>query len=48
VGGTLVTLLQTGSLHLTAAGFSLTGLLVAVLGAIVAIWLWNVFTRRAV
>ncbi|HEY9748009.1 MAG TPA: GlsB/YeaQ/YmgE family stress response membrane protein [Allocoleopsis sp.] len=48
VGGTLVTLLQTGSLQLTAASFSLTGLFVAVLGAIVAIWLWNVFTRRAV
>ncbi|MFB2897609.1 GlsB/YeaQ/YmgE family stress response membrane protein [Aerosakkonemataceae cyanobacterium BLCC-F50] len=47
VGGTLATLLQTGSLQLTAATLSLPGLFLAVLGAIVAIWIWNYFNRKA-
>ncbi len=47
VGGTLATLLQTGTLQLTATTFSLPGLFVAVLGALVAIWLWHMFNRRA-
>jgi uncharacterized membrane protein YeaQ/YmgE (transglycosylase-associated protein family) len=43
VGGSLFTLLQTGTLQITAAGAGLTlpGILVAVLGAIVAIYLWG-------
>jgi uncharacterized membrane protein YeaQ/YmgE (transglycosylase-associated protein family) len=45
IGGSLVTLLQTGSLQLTAAGLSIPGVFVAVLGAIIAIFLWGVFTR---
>jgi uncharacterized membrane protein YeaQ/YmgE (transglycosylase-associated protein family) len=42
VGGTLFTLLQTGTLQITAAGAGLTlpGILVAVIGATVAIYLW--------
>lgn len=47
VGGSLVTLLQTGSLQLTATALSIPGIVVAVLGAIVAIFLWNLMTRRA-
>jgi len=47
VGGTLATLLQTGTLQLTATSLSLPGVFVAVLGAIVAIWIWNYFNRRA-
>lgn len=48
VGGSLFSLLQTGSLQLTAAGLSIPGIFVAVLGAIVAIFLWGLLTRRAV
>ncbi len=46
VGGTLTTFLTTGKLALTAASFSIPGLLVAVLGAIIAIFLWGLMTRR--
>ncbi|OLP16788.1 transglycosylase [Leptolyngbya sp. 'hensonii'] len=48
VGGTFFTLLQTGSLQITAAGagLSLSGLFVAVIGAIIAIFLWGLLTRR--
>lgn len=47
VGGSLYTLLTTGSLQFAAAGLSIPGLLVAVLGAMVAIFLWGLMTRRA-
>ncbi|MBE9225634.1 GlsB/YeaQ/YmgE family stress response membrane protein [Phormidium sp. LEGE 05292] len=47
VGGTLATLLQTGSLQLTATTLSIPGVFVAVLGAIIAIWIWNYFNRKA-
>ncbi|MBN3925311.1 GlsB/YeaQ/YmgE family stress response membrane protein [Nostoc sp. NMS4] len=49
VGGTLFTLLQTGTLQITAAGTGLTipGILVAVLGAIVAIYLWGLIRRNS-
>ncbi len=48
VGGSLATLLITGKLALTASSFSIAGLFVAVLGAILAIYLWHAFNRRAV
>jgi uncharacterized membrane protein YeaQ/YmgE (transglycosylase-associated protein family) len=49
IGGSLLTLLQTGTLHLTAAGagLSITGILVAVLGAIIAIYLWGLLRRSS-
>ena len=47
VGGTLFTLLTTGTFALAAPGFSIGGVVVAVLGAIVAIFLWGLITRRA-
>lgn len=47
LGGTLMTLLQTGTLQLTATTLSISGLIVAILGAIIAIWLWNMFSSRA-
>ncbi len=47
VGGSLYTFLTTGALNLTAASLSFGGILVAVLGAIVAIFLWGLLTRRA-
>ncbi|MBW4594991.1 MAG: GlsB/YeaQ/YmgE family stress response membrane protein [Brasilonema angustatum HA4187-MV1] len=47
VGGSLVTFLQTGSLQLTAAALSIPGLIVAVIGAMVAIFIWGLITRRS-
>lgn len=47
IGGSLFTLLQTGSLQLTAASLSIPGLFVAVIGSIIAIFLWGLFTRSS-
>jgi uncharacterized membrane protein YeaQ/YmgE (transglycosylase-associated protein family) len=47
VGGSLYNLLTTGSLTLTAAGLSLGGIVVAVLGAIVALFIYYAVTRRS-
>lgn len=48
VGGTLYTLLTTGSFALTSVGFSFGGLAIAVLGAIIALWLYYTFMTRRV
>jgi uncharacterized membrane protein YeaQ/YmgE (transglycosylase-associated protein family) len=48
LGGTIMTVLQTGSLQLTAASLSIPGLIVAILGAMVAIFIWESFARRRV
>uniref|UniRef100_B8HXU3 Transglycosylase-associated protein n=1 Tax=Cyanothece sp. (strain PCC 7425 / ATCC 29141) TaxID=395961 RepID=B8HXU3_CYAP4 len=48
IGGSLGTFLQTGTLTLTAASLSITGVALAVLGAIIAIWIWGMLSRRAV
>ncbi|QYO62107.1 GlsB/YeaQ/YmgE family stress response membrane protein [Leptolyngbya sp. 7M] len=48
VGGSLYTLLTTGTLQLAATGLSIPGLIIAVVGAIIAIFLWGLMTRRAV
>jgi uncharacterized membrane protein YeaQ/YmgE (transglycosylase-associated protein family) len=45
LGGTLYTLLTTGSLALTASGLSIGGVVVAVLGAIVALFIYYAATR---
>lgn len=47
IGGTLVNLLETGTLTFTAASLSFTGIIVAVLGAMIAIFLYYQFARRA-
>ncbi|WP_193197629.1 GlsB/YeaQ/YmgE family stress response membrane protein [Nostoc sp. MG11] len=49
IGGSLLTLLQAGNLQLTAAGagLSIIGILVAVLGAIIAIYLWVLLGRSS-
>ncbi|MEB3309605.1 MAG: GlsB/YeaQ/YmgE family stress response membrane protein [Snowella sp.] len=47
IGGTLYTLLTTGTLSLAAPGFSLGGILIAVIGAIIALWIYYMTTRRA-
>jgi uncharacterized membrane protein YeaQ/YmgE (transglycosylase-associated protein family) len=46
VGGTIVTLLETGRLQLTAATLSIPGLIVAIIGAIIAIFLCGLLTSR--
>ncbi|MBD0263058.1 MAG: GlsB/YeaQ/YmgE family stress response membrane protein [Tolypothrix sp. Co-bin9] len=46
VGGTLTSLLTTGTLQLTASSLSIPGVFVAVLGAMIAVFLWNWFSRR--
>jgi uncharacterized membrane protein YeaQ/YmgE (transglycosylase-associated protein family) len=43
IGGTLFTLLRTGTLEFRAATLSIPGLLVAILGAVIAIYLWTLF-----
>ncbi|MBD2567893.1 GlsB/YeaQ/YmgE family stress response membrane protein [Anabaena lutea] len=43
IGGTLFTLLQTGTLQLTSTSLSIPGLFVGVIGAIIAIYLWGLF-----
>lgn len=47
VGGSVATLLTTGKLAITAAGtgLSIPGIFVAVLGAVIAIFLWGLITR---
>jgi uncharacterized membrane protein YeaQ/YmgE (transglycosylase-associated protein family) len=46
VGGTLYSLFATGSLQLTAAGLSIPGLILAVVGSMIAIFLWGLMTSR--
>lgn len=47
LGGSVYTLLTTGSIQLASVGFSLGGLFVAVLGAMLAIYLWGLMARAA-
>ena len=46
VGGSLYTLLTTGTLAITSAGLSIGGVVVAVLGAIVALAIYYAIARR--
>lgn len=46
VGGSLATLVTTGQLALTATTFSIPGLIVAVLGAILAVFIWHRVATR--
>lgn len=48
LGGTLYTLLATGSLSLSAVGLSFGGVAIAVVGAILALWLYYAFIARRV
>lgn len=47
LGGTLMSVLETGSLAFTATSLSIPGVVVAVLGAMLAIFLYYKFARRA-
>ena len=48
IGGTLATILSTGTFSLATTTLSVPGILVAVLGALLAVFLWNMFNRRTV
>jgi uncharacterized membrane protein YeaQ/YmgE (transglycosylase-associated protein family) len=48
IGGTIVTVLQTGTLQFTAASLSIPGLIVAIIGAMIAIFIWESLMRRRV
>jgi len=48
IGGSLLLFFQTGSLALTAPGLSIPGVFVAVLGAIIAIYLYGLISRSNV
>jgi uncharacterized membrane protein YeaQ/YmgE (transglycosylase-associated protein family) len=49
IGGTVFTLIRTGTLQITAAGagLSIPGIIVAVIGAVIAIYLWGLFSSRS-
>ncbi|NJL09481.1 MAG: GlsB/YeaQ/YmgE family stress response membrane protein [Calothrix sp. SM1_7_51] len=47
IGGTLATFIQTGSFQVASANLSFTGILLAILGSIIAIFLWGLVARRA-
>ncbi len=46
IGGSLLTFFRTGSLALVGTALSIPGIIVAVVGAIIAIWLWGLLNRR--
>lgn len=48
IGGTLYSLIQTGTVQLTATSLSIPGVFVAVLGAIIAIYLYGLVARSNV
>lgn len=47
VGGTVFTLISTGTLTFTATSLSIPGIFVAVIGAMIALFLYYQFSRRA-
>ncbi len=47
VGGSLYSLISTGSIQLTATSLSIPGLVIAVLGSMLAIYLWGLMARNA-
>lgn len=48
VGGSIFSFLSSGNLAITAAApFNIPGLIVAILGAMVAIFIWSLITRRS-
>jgi len=47
IGGTLMTLIDTGTLQITATALSIPGVFIAVLGSLIAIWLWYALADRA-
>ncbi len=46
IGGSLHTFIQTGTLQLAAPGLSIPGVFIAVLGAIIAIYVYGLVAQR--
>lgn len=47
LGGTIYSVIATGSLQLAATSLSIPGLFIAILGAMLAIFLWGLLNRSA-
>jgi uncharacterized membrane protein YeaQ/YmgE (transglycosylase-associated protein family) len=47
IGGSLGVFFTTGRLALAASSLSITGVILAVLGAIIAVFLWNLLNRSS-
>ena len=47
LGGTVYSILATGSLQLAATSLSIPGLFIAILGSMLAIFLWGLLNRSA-
>ena len=47
VGGSLYNLVTTGTISLAATGLTIGGVVVAVLGAIIALWIYYALARRS-
>lgn len=47
LGGTIYNLIVNGSFQLAGVGFSFGGFIVAILGAMLVIWIWGMVMRRA-
>jgi uncharacterized membrane protein YeaQ/YmgE (transglycosylase-associated protein family) len=47
VGGSLYNLVTTGTISLAATGLSIGGIVVAVIGAIIALWIYYALGRRS-
>lgn len=48
VGGSIYSLLNTGSLQLASVSLTIPGIALAVLGAIIALFIWGALNRRSV
>lgn len=46
IGGTLATLITTGSLAITSSGFNILGIILAIIGALIAIFIWQQVSKR--
>lgn len=46
IGGSLGVFFSTGNFALAAPSLSIPGVIVAVIGALIAVFLWNLLTRR--
>jgi len=47
IGGTLATFITTGSLAITATGLNILGIILSVIGALVAIFIWQQVSKHA-
>lgn len=47
IGGTLATLITTGSLTVASAGLNILGIILSVVGALIAIFIWQQVSRHA-